>query len=67
MPLTCFSYPADVPPDVSDHGGAKAASPGTRRMTYSTCFRYQAGTDPGDMPPARPSPHRMTSTTCFRY
>jgi hypothetical protein len=40
MPLTCFSYPADVPPDVSDHGGAKAASPGPRRITSTTCFRY---------------------------
>ena len=67
MPWTCFSYPADAAQGVPDRSDAKAASPGSRQMTNTTCFRYPAGTDLGGMPPARPSPHRMTSTTCFRY
>ena len=67
MPMTCFSFPADVSPGVPGSSGAKAASPGPRQLTNTTCFRYQAGTDLGGMPPAQPGPRRITNTTCFRY
>lgn len=67
MPWTCFSYPADVPSDSSDHRGAQPASSCSRQMTSSTCFRYQTGADLGDLPPAQPGSRRITNTTCFRY
>jgi hypothetical protein len=59
MPNPCFSYPADVPPGISNRGAAQPAPPGLRRMTYTACFSYL-----GDMPP---TPRRMTYSTCFRY
>jgi hypothetical protein len=67
MPMTCFSYPADVPPDAPGRGGPQPASPARCRMTNTTCFRYQAETDLDGARPVTPGPHRGTSTTCFRY
>ena len=36
MPLSCFSYPADVPPSISNRNAD--AQPGLRRMPSGPCF-----------------------------
>jgi hypothetical protein len=57
MPATCFSYPADVPPGISNRGAAQPAPPGLRKMTTTCCFSY-----PADVPGARGMP-----SACFIY
>ena len=39
MPNPCYSYPADMPPDGTNKGPARAARRGLREMPYS-CYSY---------------------------
>jgi hypothetical protein len=76
VPMTCYGYPADLPPGDAKDAGAQAALSDARKMPFS-CYSY-----PNDLPrggnsdaaqPHRPQLRRMpnttcfTNTTCFRY
>jgi hypothetical protein len=55
MPMTCYGYPADLPPGAAKDAGAQAALsdvrngnlgpaqpalPGLRQMPFGSCIRY---------------------------
>ncbi len=77
MPITCFSYSADLPPSARDRSAAQAVLRDLRRMPAS-CFSYPIScfSYPSDVLPditnrdaAQPGlrdPRRMPAT-CFRY
>src|SRR6266567_9603957 len=54
MPNICFSYPADVPPEITVGGAAQPGLRDPRRMP-AMCFSYQA-----DVPRSMP-------LSCFSY
>jgi hypothetical protein len=62
MPVwACFSYSADVPPNVTSRGAAQRAPRGPGRMPGYPCFAY-----PSDTPQAVSGPRRMP-LPCFSY
>jgi hypothetical protein len=75
MPITCYSYPADMPPGGTDTGTARVARRGLREMAHS-CYSYpiMCFGFPDDVPWSVPSQdavpsalRRMPATACFRY
>lgn len=77
MPITCYSYPADVPPGSGNDEAMQAVRRGLRKMPnpcYSypnMCFSYPDDAPwaaPGrDAGPALPGLRGMPFGTCFRY
>jgi hypothetical protein len=80
MPVwACFSYSADLPPNVTSRRAAQRAPRGSGRVpgypcfSYPLmCFSYPADVVPGtmirdDAQPASPAVRRMPYGTCFRY
>jgi len=78
MPITCYSYPADMPPGGTDTGTARVARRGLREMPYpcysypNICFSYP-GDEPRDTPSRDVTPsvppdlRQMLGGPCFRY
>jgi hypothetical protein len=78
VPMTCYGYPADLPPGAAKDAGAQAALSGARKMPFSCysypimCVSYPAVAsrviqDRAAAPTAPPGLRRMTYSTCFRY
>ena len=78
MPFPCFSYPADLPPNVTSRGAAQRVPRGPGREPGYPCFSYPliCFSYPDDVPPgtgnrdgAQPgSPElRRMPYPCFRY
>ncbi len=67
MPNPCYSYPADMPPDGTNKGPARAARRGLREMPYS-CYSYpiMCVSYPEDPPAARSdvAAVRLTCAEC---
>ena len=61
MPFPCFSYSADLPPNVASRRVAQRAPRSPGRMPGYPCFAY-----PSDTPQAVSSPRRMPFA-CFSY
>jgi len=75
--MTCYGYPADLPPGTAKDAGAQAALSDLRNMPYpcysypNMCFSYP-GDEPWDTPsreatPSLPGLRQMPAGSCFRY
>ena len=76
--LPCFSYPADLPPNVTSRGAAQRAPRGSGTVPGYPCFSYpiMCFGYPDDVPPgngnrdgAQPTSPEVRSMPypCFRY
>ena len=71
MPFPCFSYPADLPPNVTSRGAAQRVPRGPAREPGYPCFSYPDDVPPGTgnrggAQPGSPELRRMPYP-CFRY
>lgn len=59
MPNICFSYPADLPLSIRDHGAAAVGLPRRPAGKPYPCFSYSADDPPRDL--------RRMPYTCFSF